>query len=296
MQCLGKNDINEVMNYNLININYETEYGSLEYWEEVKEVSIPWKPGLDDIKVTIISPYMKIWIFPPKEFMVYELKESMKNHEFPGSPEEKMERKNEEGFTEEEKELIRQDKGFMKKIRKISEKYNGNLDLVVQFKDPETGAVVFNLYAPVNEEDIIKIEPMLPEEVPAEDVRVEIDFNLIYEMIYDSEKDMKGERIESPPWDRTPRPTQKIKEITNGIKTFFKIRKIINSAEYYPADAEKEIKSLFRDFLWMMLKSVGKGEGPPGEGEIDEEKTEEIKEIEEQLWESKEKITGEVIG
>jgi len=294
MRCLDINDINEIMDYNLIEISYDTEYGSLEYWEEVKEVSMPWKPGIEDIKVTIISSYMKIWIFPPKKFAINELKEAMENHEFPGSPEEKTERKNEEGFTEEEKEIIKQQKGFMKKIKEISEKYNGNLDLAVQFIDYETNDVVFNLYVQINEEDILTAQPMLPEEVPEEDVKIELDFGLIYEMVRETEKEMKGERIESPPWDRSVRPIQKIKEITNAIKIFFKIREIINSAKFTPENAEKDMKSLFKDFLWLMLKSAG-GKGGGGEP-LGEEATEEIKEVKEKLWEAEGEITGKVIS
>src|SRR3989338_7914764 len=116
MKCLDKNNINDIMSPNLINITYETEYGKLEYWEEIKAVKIP---GIDG-EVTIISPYMKTWLFPSKEFIGYEMKKAMKEHEFPGSPEDKAERKNEEGLTAEEKQAIKQDKNFMKKIKKIS--------------------------------------------------------------------------------------------------------------------------------------------------------------------------------
>ena len=35
----------------------------MEYWEELKEVELP----EIESKVTLISPYMKIWIFPSKE-------------------------------------------------------------------------------------------------------------------------------------------------------------------------------------------------------------------------------------
>ena len=281
MKCLG---INELPEYNLISMNYETEFGSLEYWEEVKTVKIP---GLEG-EHKIISPYMKVWIFPPKKFIIYEMKQSMKNHEFPGSPEEKMERGNQEGPTEEEREMIKQDKGFMKKIRKISEKYGGNVNAVVQFKDYETDEVVFNLYVQVNEDDILKMEPMLVEEVPEEDVRIELDFEKIYDMIYVMEKEMRGAEIESPPWDRRARPLQKIKEITNGIKMYFKVNAIINSAKVYPEEAKKDVKTLFKTFFSMMMK---KGM----EGEDREDFEDEDKKEEKEVWESKEKITGEAI-
>ena len=174
------------------------------------------------------------------------------------------------------------------KIRKISEKYGGNVNAVVQFKDYETDEVVFNLYVQVNEDDILKMEPMLVEEVPEEDVRIELDFEKIYDMIYVMEKEMRGAEIESPPWDRRARPLQKIKEITNGIKMYFKVNAIINSAKVYPEEAKKDVKTLFKTFFSMMMK---KGM----EGEDREDFEDEDKKEEKEVWESKEKITGEAI-
>ena len=214
------------------------------------------------------------------------MKQSMKNNEFPGPPEQKLERENEEGPTVEEREGIKQDEKFMKQIRKISDKYDGSLDAAIRFID--NGTVVFNLYAQVNENDIMKIKPMLPEEVPEEDVRIEIEFQKIYDMIYMQEKDMKGERIESPPWDRKTQPVQKIKEVVNGVKMYFMVRDILNSAKVYPETSEKDVKALVKLFFSMMMQSEKE---PEMETEM---KNEDIGE-EKGVWEEKEKITGEVI-
>jgi hypothetical protein len=286
MRCLDKDNINEVMNYSLINITYETEYGKLEYWEEVKAVKMP---GMEE-EVTIISPYMKTWIFPSKEFMEYEMKRSMKNHEFPGSPEDKTERKNEEGMTAEEKEMIRQDEKFMKVIRKIAEKYGGNLDTVVQFKDLTSNEVVFNIYAQVNENDIIKVVPMLPEEVPETDVTIEVDFEKIYELIYSQEKEMRGEQTESPPWDKKEKSAGGMKNMVNGVKMYFKLKDIMNSATFTPTESEKDMKKLFKEVFSMMMKGDGSNE------EEGIKTSEEGNNTEEGIWESKEDITGQVIG
>ncbi len=287
MQCLEINDIGELMNYNLIEINYDTEFGSIEYWEEANEVKIP---GLDE-KVTIISPYMKVWVFPSQEFMKYEMRESMKNHEFPGPPEEKMERGNKEGLTDEEREKIRENRAFMRKIVKISEKYNGNVDAAVQFKD-EAGEIVFNLYVQINEQDIIEMEPMLPSENPELDITIEIPFSELYEMIYFSEKEMMGAEIESPPWDRRSRFS--VKRIINGVRMSAKMRRLVNSAQISPSSAESDAKSLFKTFIKMM----GKGDRGPGreEGEDSERGKDEEREQEPEDWESKEEITGEIIS
>ncbi|MDP3026805.1 MAG: hypothetical protein Q8N63_03785 [Nanoarchaeota archaeon] len=297
MKCLDKNNINDIMSPNLINIKYETEYGRLEYWEEVKTVKMP---GMEE-EVTIISPYMKTWIFPSKEFIEYEMKKAMKNHEFPGSPEDKMERKNEEGMTAEEKEMIKQDEKFMKMIKTIADKYGGSLDAVVQFKDLAKNEVIFNIYAQVNENDIIKITPMLPEEVSEKDVTAEIDFEKIYELIYSQEKEMRGEQIESPPWEnKKMQPVQGIKSVVNGAKMYLKVRSIMNSATFTPAESEGDMKKLFKKFFSMMGKEGGPGgedkRPAGGEGGIEgEENTEGDKGAEEGVWDSKETITGEII-
>jgi hypothetical protein len=251
MKCLDLSDINEIMSAELINISYNNEYGSLNYWEELKEVEIS---GIGRVK--IISPYMKLWIFPPKEFIIYEMKKSMKEHEFPGSPEEKMDRENEEGLTSKERELIKQDKKFMRDLKSSLEKYNGELKGVIQFKDEKTQDIVFNLYVKVNEEDIFDIKPMPPEEVSSSDVTVEIDFSKIYDLILSSEKEMKEERIESPPWDKIKiKPLEKINEIKNGIEMYFKIRNIANSAKISPNEAKKDVKKLFNSFFKIMMKN-----------------------------------------
>jgi hypothetical protein len=286
MKCADKNDIGDIMTYNLINFEYETEFGSIEYWEEAKEVNMPELDG----SVTIISPYMKIWVFPSKEFIKYEMKTAMKNHEFPGSSESNMERKNEEGLSAKEKEQIMQDSGFMEKIRAISQKYNGNLDAVIQFKEGEE--VLFNLYAQVNEQDIFKLEPMLPEEVPAQDVKVEIEFQQIYELIYEQEKEMNGQRTESPPWDKKIQPIQGVKNMVNEVKSYFKIRSIMNSAKFTPEESSGDMKKLFKEFFSMAMS----GDGNNGQQDGEKDGTEEDAGVsEEEVWEGKEVLTGQII-
>jgi hypothetical protein len=245
MKCLDKNNIEDVMNINLINIEYETEFGKLEYWEEIKQVKMEWM----DEKVTIISPYMKVWVFPSEEFIKYEMKKSMADGEFPGPPEKKAERENEDGLTDEEKENIKRNKKFMKQIKNIAEQYNGNANGVLQIMDGEE--IIFNLYVQMNEEDIMKMEPMLPEEVPAKDITVKMDFKKLYDLINFEEREMRGADLESPPWDYRPRHGR-IKGFTNGIKMYFKVRSLINSAEVIPESVEEDVKDIMKSLLKMM--------------------------------------------
>jgi hypothetical protein len=283
IQCLKKNNINDVMNVTLISIKYETEYGKLEYWEEIKEVKMP---GMDK-KVTIISPYMKVWIFPSREFMIYEMKKSMEEHEFPGSPEDKMERGNQEGLTEEEKVMIRQDNKFMKNIAKIADRFGGNANVVLQlinYQDSEE-EIIFNIHTQVNEKDILKMEPMLPEEMPKEDIIVKIDFEKIYNFIYMSEKEMQGTYIESPPWDEKRGKEGFFKGIKNNVKQYFKVKAIIKSVEVEPKEFKDQAQSLIKSFM----KKMGKGED-------DKMKSEEEQGDEEKVGSRNQQImTGKVI-
>lgn len=253
MNCLGENNLDEFMSYNPIEFVYETEYGKIEYWEEVKFVKFPWM----DERVKIISPYMKTWVFPSEEFIKYELKRSMKNGEFPGPPEEKMRRKNEKGLSSEEKEIIQNDARLMRLINRLAEKYGGSMDVVIQINDFLNEEVIFNLFIQISEEDLIKMEPMLPEEVPSKDVTIKIDFEKIYDMIYFQEKEMNSERIETPPWDRRIQPIGRVRDMVNGIRMYFKLRDIVNSAEIIPESSERDIQNLFRRFMLTMVRNSG---------------------------------------
>ena len=265
MKCLG---LDEMPDSNLININYSTEYGSVEFWEEAKEVEMPGIEG----GIKIISPYMKIWVFPPEAFVKYQMKEAMKKGEFPGPPEKKMEREREGGLGEEEREAMRENKGFMKLVKKVSDKYNGELNVNAVIKDFESGEIVFNLYVQVNENEIMNIKPMLPESAAGEDARIEIDFKKVYELIAIQEREMKGVQIESPPWDKKKTGViGKVKEVTNGVKMYFKVRDIINSAKVVPEDAEDDVKSLAKKLIALM------GEG--GKEKQGEEMTKEEREM-----------------
>ena len=118
--------------------------------------------------------------------------------------------------------------------------------------------VVFNLYVQVNEKDIFNVKPMLPEEVPEEDVRVDIEFQKIYDLIYMQEKEMSGERLETPPWDKKIQPIQKIKEFAKGIQMSFKVRSIINSAKISPEASSGDVKSLVNSFFQIMMSEDNK--------------------------------------
>ena len=58
VNCIGGDY--QLPEFNLIEtITYETEFGKIEFWEEIRTVKLP---GMNE-QVELISPYMRIWIF-----------------------------------------------------------------------------------------------------------------------------------------------------------------------------------------------------------------------------------------
>jgi len=291
MECLGIKDIEELMKPEILSFNYSSEYGNFEYWEKLEYVRMHDKPEKSK-KIKIITPYMRLSFFPPKEVLKIEMKKAMEEGRFPGPPEERDE---EQGPSEEEKDEMRRDKGFMKKIKKISDKYGGSFDVSVQLMDYNTGEVIFNIYGEINERDIIDMEPMLPEKVPEKDATVTVDFDKVFEFIKTSEKDMKDTHTEAPEWATIEeKPVEKIKNFIDGIKMFFKIRDLIASAQVEPKEAAGDINSLAMSFFKMMM-SKDRDKGPPPE-DITEEEKEKLKEIQKEIFGSKPMITGKVFA
>ena len=158
--------------------------------------------------------------------------------------------------------------------------------------DHEKNEIVYSVYVQVNENDMIKFEPMPPEEVPEQDAKIEVDFDKFYRIILISEKDMRSSRIESPPWSKKSEVTQQIKGVVNGVNMWNQMRSFINSAEADPKESKKEMKFLVREFFSLMDDGGEKSQPPEG---FDEENFDEEFE-DEDVWESKGKITGEIIS
>ncbi|MEK6926264.1 MAG: hypothetical protein AABW50_03215 [Nanoarchaeota archaeon] len=251
MNCLEENKIPE---YNLIGpVTYESDYGKLEFWEELQVAELP-----EIGEVTLVTPYMKLWILPSENVIKHEMKKAAKEHRFPGSKDNEVKSN---GLTEEEKRMIRQDKGFMEKINELAGKYGGSFDGAVQIVDFETNEVVYNMYVSINEQDIMSLSPMPVEELPETDTIIQADFDIIYDIILTEEKEMNGERIESPPWARQGiKPAQKVKEITNGVEMYFKMRKLMSSARITPGSTEGDAKEMFKEAMKRMTGDERGGE------------------------------------
>ncbi|HLC53106.1 MAG TPA: hypothetical protein VJK03_01045, partial [Candidatus Nanoarchaeia archaeon] len=141
-QCLGKN---ELPPHNLINLKYETEYGKIEFWEEIKTVPASSIYGgaqnnpdkeQDNEEVQLISPYMKTYLFPSRDFFKLEMKKAMEAHRIPG-PSEKEVRNTP---TQEQKQRLIEDDAI-ERIREFNNEFGENI--VIQFKDTQTGEVAF---------------------------------------------------------------------------------------------------------------------------------------------------------
>ncbi|MBI2107482.1 hypothetical protein HYT57_05850, partial [Candidatus Woesearchaeota archaeon] len=236
-ECLKKNTLPE---HELINFKYDTDYGSIEFWEEVKTTRI----YENSTEVQIISPYMKKWLFPSRDFFKAKMKELMETHRLPG-PEEQ---ENRNTLTDEEKRRLLEDNDFMEKIRDFNEEYGENL--VIQLKDFETGEVVFNIYMRINEKEIMYFESMPPSEIPAEDVKIEFDANKLFDII---EYEESGRiELESPPWDKQPR-VGTIKNIKDGVQMFYMFTRFMGSGQANPESAEDDAKFFVRNFFTVVM-------------------------------------------
>ncbi len=268
-QCLGKE---ELPPHNLINLKYETEYGSIELWEEIKGGKI----SEDGDEVQLISPYMKTWLFPSREFFKLEMKKAMESNRLPGPA--GGESRN--TLSEEQKQDLVDD-GILDDIKKFNNEFGD--DLVIQFKDFNTGEVVFNIYVRINEEEIMYFKPMLYSEVPAEDVKVELDIDKLLAIVEYEERDRV--RLESPPWDKKSE-FGLVEKVVDSVEMYFMFKDLLNSAVVSPPSAESDAKHFTRRFFEFAMGDGDKEGGEmEGEGFDDEEKVEQ-----------RDLVTGEVIG
>ncbi|MEK6855335.1 MAG: hypothetical protein AABX73_03890 [Nanoarchaeota archaeon] len=297
LDCLNKDSLPP---HKLINFKYETDYGSVEFWEEIKTTN-----QFGGGEKEIISPYMKTWLFPSREFFKFKMKESMENHELPGPPEE--EKRN--TISDEEKQELRGDEEFMRAVREFNEKYGENF--VLQLKDFETNEVIFNVYMKINEDDLMYAEPMPPAENPAENVKAELDVEKLLEIV---EFEESGRiELQSPPWDKK-RETGFVKGAVDGARMYFMFRSLMSSIISTPEDAESYAKFFTREFFDRVMgdgkhEEGFKGEEGPGGCQSEEECKEycenpengdECKQFRDdselpESWEDKGSLTGEII-
>ncbi len=267
MDCLGGNKLE---NYNLIDIYYKSGRGGISYKEQLANVRFS---NLRN-SVQIIKPSLVIWITPSKEIVENAMQQAMERNEFfLGSVGERTERKNNGGFTTEEREILSKDKSFQKKLQNAPE------NIVIEIKNENN--VVYNLYMNVNGDDFT-IEPMLPEEVPKQDIKMEIDFNDFYDMYLASEESIEKSKTKVPSWaDKGFNPIKAIRNFFTEISFSLKMKDVIDSSVVSPASSEKQVKSLLDTILPVIMQE-------------DIKDTEKIKEISSSIWDSEQEITGNI--
>lgn len=163
-----------------ITVSYDSEGGGIELWEESSYVN--------EFSRDILTPYMKLWVFPPKEMIKEEFQRAAEEERFPG-PE------GEGGPTVEDLEAIRTDPDGMAFIRELVAEYDDkSLDTKIVIDDD--GEQLFIIDYSISEENLIQVIPVTTyDKIP--DVTVTIDFDFMYNFIKATETDP---RTESPEW------------------------------------------------------------------------------------------------
>ena len=114
----------------------------------------------------------------------------------------------------------------MKKINKLSDKYGGSADILIEVRDEDE--LIFRVLMRINPEDIVELE-IINENNPYNqepDINVVVDFDFLYDTIKTFEQEA---HLESPPWAKEPR--RPIKELVNKGKIITRISAAVVSGD-----------------------------------------------------------------
>jgi hypothetical protein len=247
--CLGRDKLPE--EYKPIDVSYDTDFGAVRIWEAETTTDFFGK------RMKILSPYMQIWVFPTKDFIKKEFQDGMKEGLMPGP-----EGKQKPELSPSEIEKMKKNGDFMRMINQFTDKYGGEAKLVFSIVDGEEA--VFNALITVNDETLLKIEPM--ETYGGEyDAKIIFEFDFFYDMILTSERDMRGGHVEYPPWESRPVFGDMFKGMVDGMRMWFMIQGGISSGQVRaePGDALQDGLLLMR-FMFERGEAGEKGQ-PEGE-------------------------------
>ncbi|MBI4360257.1 hypothetical protein HY572_00615 [Candidatus Micrarchaeota archaeon] len=168
-----------------VSVSFDSLGGDVTIWEEVKT-----DEEFGEGKTPVISPYVKMWFFPPKEEFKKIFTEKVKE--------------NFVGPTPSEIQFIRQDEQAMAKIRSIANAFGGDARIVLEVRDGDE--VVLRNYNVINERDVMKVS-FVDEAPPDAKVTLVIEFDFLYSMMETIIKDLEGARTQGPWWeDQSERP------------------------------------------------------------------------------------------
>jgi hypothetical protein len=213
MPCVGGSWPEE---YTPISANYNTEYGNVELWETLTTTDMFGSP------TQILSPYMKVWVFPTRDFMKKEMQKSMEEGVMPG-PEGKRSEP-----TPADIEKMKSDPELMAKIRSISDKYGGDATFLMTVKDGEE--MVFRTVLNINPDTLFSAKPV-KEYTGEVDVSVNMAFSFLYDMIKFSESEMRGGHIERPPWDQGWDIGESIDGMVDGVSMWWMVNSAVMSGQ-----------------------------------------------------------------
>lgn len=163
-----------------LQLEYEFEGGSIKVYEE--------QAYAQEFEMDVLTPYMRLGIFPPKELAKQELHKAAVEGHFPGEEEQA-------GPSVEELEEIRSDPGAMEYIRDLVSEYeDGSLDAKIVVMDEQESVFIADFS--ISEENLIQVKPVAVYEKEP-DITVEIEFDFMYDFISEQERDS---RLEHPEW------------------------------------------------------------------------------------------------
>ncbi|MBT3450571.1 hypothetical protein HN448_01280 [archaeon] len=235
LACLGETEFPE--EYMPIQLSYQSIYGDVEIWEEYKKTD-HFSQGGEDINV--LNPYMKIWIFPPKEFIIEKM-----NEEF-GGP---------KGPPAHEVAEIQQNEEIMDKINKISDRFDDGAEIIFQIKDEEE--LVFQGLMKVNPEVVMRIEQVSDYD-GTQDAIVSVDFDFLYDIMSTVAKEVEGEHVEGPWWEKEKGiEMEKVKESWVAVKVIGQLVVGLTSGEIEVEPTNKLDDIIFSLTEIVSLMSMG---------------------------------------
>jgi hypothetical protein len=244
-ECSGNYKLPEP---NLINLEYETSFGSFKFWERVLTAKV----GRSKEPVEVVSPYMTSWIFPSKDIV----EQSMINDPAGFSDVDQPYRG--AGMFEEPNEL-KNNPQLAETVGSLIDKYgNGKDSILIAFKfiDYENNQVIMNIPIVFTREDISMASEVNTQstETLTPDITANADFNQLYDLIEKVQKENKENFVVYPDYDKSWHVKQGLSEFVNAIELKLKINNIISSIETTPESARSDVIKFVKDFIDMAFK------------------------------------------
>jgi len=191
-----------------INLEYESDFGKVKIYEEWVTADFG-KMGMEeDIgKVQALAPYMEIWIFPPEDVLIKEFEKAQAEKRLMGDPKDHKTELSAKDIQE-----IKQDEEIMKVVHQIiNEKDNSRVIATIHDGDRE----VYRVLAVFSKDNVVQVQPGV--EKQDADIRIDIEYSFLYNVIKTSEEDMRGTEVMSPDWAPS-KGGFKIKDIVDEVK------------------------------------------------------------------------------